>query len=325
MMRLKLLSTSILIVSALLLNGVRNAAAESPSQPNQRSQTKASAQQHDSVATPAPTIFNQATAAPASPDGAANVYKEYKQASPNGDFPSWLQAIGTIGLLIFAWCQMGLVRRTTKATETAAQATRDAVIATEKYVELTQQLTEATRQSAEFAKLALSVGRPYLTVTPTNVEPSGVGPRFAFVLRNDGNRPAIIKRIQVAMKWESLPACPTQERRLEVCSATSARRIHEYVLAPARDSREYAFWYEDSPPKLEMTELDDLLREIWSQRDKSGRELHLFGFIAYGDPAGSEYALEFCWNFTVFETLSTQFYLDIFLDQQTASPLPQNI
>jgi hypothetical protein len=301
----------ILILSALLLSTARNATAESPSQPNQSAQTETSAQQHDAVANPAATTLNQQTTKPAASSGTTNIYNQYQQSSPWGDFPTWLEAVASIGLVIFAYWQINFVKRTTTASEDAAKAARDAVIATQQYVELTKDLAATTKQSVDLARLSLSTERPYITVTPVNIVPTTVGARVNFTLRNEGRTPAIIKDIVAGLKWETYPDCPSFQKRRD---GVRSRRIHEYVLGTDRTSREYSSWYEDVPPELKMDDAAQLLKTILDQRDHSNRELHLFGFVLYADPAGAKYVVEFCWNITAFSSTEMQFYLDIFLD-----------
>ena len=311
----------LLIVSTLLLHAVNSRATESPSQPNQRSQAETAAQQHNAVASPPGTAIEQPTTVPTATSGTTNIYNEYKQSSPHGDFPTWLQAIASIGLAIFAFWQINFVKRTTTASENAAEAARDAVIATQQYVELTKDLAATTKQSVELARLSLSTERPYITVTPTLITPTLSGAKISFELRNDGNRPAIIKNIWAGIKWEQVPDCPSVDRRQ---TGVEARRIHDYVLAPGRTSKEYGLWYADGPPELRMLDNEELLEIIRGQREQSNRELHIFGFVTYRDPAEAEYVLEFCWKLAVFSALLVRFYLDIFADRHIPSASGEN-
>ncbi len=309
------LATSCLsMVLALALALSANAQSPNPSQPNQGAQAETSAQQHDAVTSEATTAVEQPTAVPTAASGTTNIYNQYKQSSPNGDFPTWLQAIASIGLAIFAFWQINFVKRTTTASENAAEAARDAVIATQQYVELTKDLAATTKQSVELARLSLSTERPYITVTPVSVTATSIGAEIRFTLRNDGNRPAIIKDIFADIGWEQKPNCPSIENRREHAGANS-RRIHEYVLAPGRLSREYLLFYNDEPPDLRMTDNAQMFQAIHDQRQQSNRELHMFGFILYSDPAETRYYLEFCWSLVVFAGLRDQFYLDIFVDR----------
>src|SRR5271166_176617 len=274
-------SCRVVLIIWILLLALNTRATENPSQPNQSAQAETSAEQHDAAAgSPAPTVLNEQTAEPTVASGATDIYNQYKQSSPHGDFPTWLQAIASIGLAVFAFWQINFVKRTTTASESAARAARDAVVATQQYVELTKELAETTKQSVDLARLSLSAERPYITITPITVLPSSRGPRFQFVLRNDGDRPAIIKQVFAGIKWEQLPACPSAETRR---AAVDTRRIHEYVLSPGRTSREYLLWYEDPPPDLNMTEPDELLSAIYQQKEQSNREMHFFGFVLYDD------------------------------------------
>jgi len=302
------------LLSLILLAAVNSRATESPSQPDQRSRAENAAQQHDAVASPAPTLIEEHSGEPSTTSGATSIYNQYKQSSPNGDLPTWLQAAASIGLVIFAFWQINFVKRTTTASEHAAQAARDAVVATQQYVELTKDLAATTKQSVELARLSLSTERPYITVTPVSIAPGIAGTEFRFTLRNDGNRPAIIKDIFADIRWAQKPNCPSLAVRREKAGANS-RRVHEYVLAPGRTSREYLLFYEDGPPDLRINDNEEMLQAIEGQREQSNRELHMFGFIFYNDPAETRYYLEFCWDLVVFAALRVEFYLDIFVDR----------
>lgn len=310
----------ILIASALLLNAARSATAESPSQQNQGRQAETSAQEHNAIADPTASTINQQTSKPTPTSGATYIYNQYQQSSPWGDFPTWLEAIASIGLAIFAFWQINFVKRTTTASENAAEAARDAVRATQQYVELTKELSETTKQSVELARLSLSTERPYITVTPVGLFPSASGARVNLALRNDGSRPAIIKNIYAHMAWEQRPDCPPLARRQELAGHNS-RRIHEYVIGSNnRTSREYSLWYADAPPELRMDEPEPLLHALYDQREQSNRELHIFGFVIYADPADNRYMLEFCWSAVSLVETKMDFYLDIFIDRVVNPP-----
>lgn len=302
------------MVLALGLSLSVSAQSVNPSEPNQSAQAETSAQQHDAVASPTASALNQSAAVVTTSSGATNIYNQYAQASPYGDLPTWLEAVASIGLVVFAYWQINFVKRTTTASENAAQAARDAVITTQQYVELTKDLAATTKQSVELARLSLSTERPYITVTPISITPSSSGAIFRFTLRNDGNRPAIIKDIFADVRWEQKPNCPPSAKRREKAGANS-RRVHEYVLAPGRTSREYILFYDDGPPDLTMIDNTKMLEAIIEQRDQSNREMHLFGFIFYNDPAETRYLLEFCWDLVAFSALRVEFYLDIFSDR----------
>jgi hypothetical protein len=115
------------IPSALLLNGVGTLRTESPIQLNQGNQTQNRAQQHDATADLSASVVQQPTAARAASSGGTYIHNQYKQSRLLGDFPTWLEAIATLLLVIFARRQMRFFRRSTDATEKAAEATRRAV------------------------------------------------------------------------------------------------------------------------------------------------------------------------------------------------------
>jgi hypothetical protein len=158
----------ILIVSALLLSGARNITAEGPSQPNQSTQTQTPANEHSSVPGPSVSSVHQPTAVATAKPSATYIYNQYKQTSPWGDVPTWLEAIATILLVIFAGRQMGSVKEAANAARDNADAAKDAVVSTKRYVEMTAQMVEATKQSARATELALNAERPYVFIEKQN-------------------------------------------------------------------------------------------------------------------------------------------------------------
>jgi hypothetical protein len=121
-----------LIALALLLSAA-SVTTESPSQPNQGTQTQSPAQQHSSTASPRMPALNQAAAKPTARKGRTNTDYECKQPGPWGDFPTWLEAIATLGLVGFAAWQMRLIKDAAVAAKNNAEAAKlqaDAAIKT---------------------------------------------------------------------------------------------------------------------------------------------------------------------------------------------------
>jgi hypothetical protein len=120
----KPLCALILIVSALLVSAACGASAESPSQPNQSTQTQTPAQQHNAIASPTASALNQSPAVPTGSASATYIYNQYKQSSRWGNVPAWLEAIATIGLLFFAGWQMSLIKAAAVAARDNAEAAK---------------------------------------------------------------------------------------------------------------------------------------------------------------------------------------------------------
>jgi hypothetical protein len=164
---LSLLSLALL---ALYLSA-RNVAAEGPSQPNQSTQTQTPAEEHSSVPSTSISPTYQPTAAPTPHYGTTYIYNEYYQTGPLGNLPTWLEAIATIGLLVFAGWEVDYVRRSTAATEIASKAASDNAIAA-------KDAAEATKRYAEVAKLALRAERPFLFIEEQSVHSHPIAKSF---------------------------------------------------------------------------------------------------------------------------------------------------
>lgn len=118
-------SVSILVASAMLLSAANGAPIESPNQPNQRTNGERKPDHQTAATTPSRSSINQPARTPSANQGATYVYNQYKESSPWGDVPTWLEAIATLGLLAFAAWQMGLIKA-------AAIAARDNAVAAKK-------------------------------------------------------------------------------------------------------------------------------------------------------------------------------------------------
>jgi len=97
--------------------------------------------------------------------GGTQTHNHDVQSSDGWNWPGWLQAGATLGLLIFAGWQMCFVRRSTKATEDAANAASDNAIASKAAAEASKQMAESSRESVQLAEDAIHTNRPHLFVT----------------------------------------------------------------------------------------------------------------------------------------------------------------
>jgi len=278
----KPLSVLILIASVFLLSAARNVTAEGPSQANQQTQTETPAQQHDTVTSPSPTVINEETAEPIAASGATNIYNQYKQSSPWGDFPTWLEAIATIGLLVFAGWQIAFIRRTTKATEDSAKAASENAVAA-------KDAAEATKKYAEVATRAFVSERPILIVVRMEQDPKQWGRHFrpSIYVRNCGNKPAIIERCttNTCKDDSNIPTAvgtPDYERGGEV-------PLQRTVLS---SNEEMTIAY--GVRMLSESEAAELLT--------MERRLVIFGKIWYRDPSGAwsdpPYTCPFYWYYS---------------------------
>jgi hypothetical protein len=211
------LETSCLsMVLALGLALSVNAQSGNPSQPNQSTNTEPHAQQHDAVASPTASALNQSAAVVTASTGATYIYNYYKQSSPCGDLPSWLEAIATILLVAVAGWQMGFIRRSTAATEEASKAARDNAFAA-------KESAKATEEYVKISERALvDVQRPWVLVFEVKW-PSGVFPMPAELdatprvvtmrisYKNFGPTPAWITDSFILMiKTENMDYLPTE-------------------------------------------------------------------------------------------------------------------
>ncbi len=174
---LKLSFLLILIGSALFLNGAGESTETPSTQQKQRAETKTSAQQHDSNPNPFESPIKQSPTKIAPESSTYNIQNYNYNPQDGGNLPAWLQAIGTIGLLIFAWWQMWFMRRATKATETAANAARDNAIAAKESAEtsktnvaISKVLADATVQSAHAAQRAAEAAQKSADVADTSLK-----------------------------------------------------------------------------------------------------------------------------------------------------------
>lgn len=194
------LSLAIIIVSALLLTAVSGENAETPkAQPNQNAYAQSPAQQHGSPSGASVSTPFQITSAPPANHRDTNTY-DYNYPAKNGwDWSGIIQAVATLGLLGFALWQMEFVRRSTIATENAANAARDNALAS-------KNAAAATEDYAKTQRLALVAQRPVLLVV--EVDHGFFDPKSredkTFVLTsakvtitNAGQGQAVIKRVMV--------------------------------------------------------------------------------------------------------------------------------
>ena len=294
------MSASILIVSALLLSGARNVTAKSPSQPNQSTQTPT--EEHSSVPSPSVSPLNQPTAAATAKPTATYIYNQYKQASPWGNVPTWLEAIATILLVIFAGRQLSSVKGAANAARDNADAAKDAAVSTKRYVEMTEQTVEAANQSARAAELALNIERPYVFIEKQSLAlrnlklPSGIAGPFSllapesieseathkgldptFILRNRGKGIAIIRDVRLRVMKVPYPALlsglPVSTGKFEVIARYSYL-IQQPVLGNGEMSDPYSALWLRVPI------------DVWREASKiAQRQIVLTIRVAYSDAA----------------------------------------
>lgn len=269
MKRPKLLSTLILIASALLLSAASNVTAEGPSEPNQRSKTQPSPQAYSQIASPTMTATLQPTATPTAQAGATYTYNEYKQSSPWGDLPTWLEAIATIGLVVFAFWQMDFVRRSTDSMEAATTAAGKAA-----------DTAERALIHAERAWLAFEVvDIQGLDHVRARIE------RLLPLLREPADSPTI-EIIKIRVRY-----------RLNNCGRTPARLIAgdiQFVCAnPTSLPQKPAYPHTETPESLMPPGLSatnsktiDLYPPGFEQFVEGRENLIIFGYVRYRDVVG---------------------------------------
>jgi hypothetical protein len=175
---------------AILLIGIKPRAARPEGNPNLTANVQ---KPQTGIGNPTASLAepSEPTASSAPRASYVGAYKQSQQ----GNLAAWLQAGGTLGLLIFACWQIGFMRRSTAATENAARAasdnanaSKDAAIATERYVEMTEQMAEAAKQSARAAELMLDSERPYVFVESQELRASKDIPLPALITGREGNQ-----------------------------------------------------------------------------------------------------------------------------------------
>jgi hypothetical protein len=187
-MKLQKLLTSLFALVLLALLQI-SAAAQTPSaQPQQSAPGENYPRQVSPISSAAPTPTLKNTPTPTTARGTTQSYYTYYYPEQVGNFSlaPWLEAISTFALVGFALWQMGFVRRSTSATETAATA---------------------AQKAAEAAEKALRADRPYLLIKAakldhfrTEHESASKAPvRVSFVLENFGKSPAIIEKIRARL------------------------------------------------------------------------------------------------------------------------------
>jgi hypothetical protein len=132
--------------------------------------------------------------------------------------PGIVEAVSTLGLLGFALWQMGFVRRSTTATENAANAASENAI--------------ASKTAAEATNKALRAERPYLLVEKINLygfppkPPSSLDDldsaitAATFTLKNYGKGPALIEDVVVKLSIVSELPGPKDFRECKEWKAT---------------------------------------------------------------------------------------------------------
>jgi len=201
-MKLQKLLTPIFIVGLLALLQV-SASAQTPSaQPSPNANSENLTQESNAAAGPTITATPESGAKPTAAQRNAQTYYYYAYPQERRDFPAYVEAFSTVGLLIFAAIQMWLANRSTKATEAAAKAALDTALASTK-------AAEASKQGAEASEKALRADRPYLLIKSATLEnfqneldafqkgdPAWGAPVCSnFGFENFGKSPAVIEKI----------------------------------------------------------------------------------------------------------------------------------
>lgn len=280
----KPLSALILIASALLLSAASSGATESASQPNQSSQTDTPAQQHNAISGPTVSALNKATAVPTTGAGATYIYNEHYYSSPFGNLPTWLEAVATIGLLIFACYQMRFVRSSTTAARDNASAAKEAAIATKEY--------------AKIAALALNAERPYVFVESQELNATEASPlprllggttapqepqmdiAVSFRLRNRGKGVAVIKDVRARLLITDGMYHPVGFRRKFVTAGKVSLRIAERVVGGGEGSEQIVARF-------------TILKTDWEKITHLNLYLLVAGLAVYGDVFRRLYTTKF--------------------------------
>jgi hypothetical protein len=272
------LCACILIVSALVLSAASESATPSP-KPDQASEARTPAEYNSRVASPSPTAIGQ----PAVKQPPSDLHvPRVLSAQAWGDFPGWLQAFATIGLLAFAWWQMWFVRRSTLATEEAAKAARTNAIAA-------KESADAANQYVKVATFALQSDRPFIFVTkflPHNFKPASEIknvfdlPFTNCTMTNYGKGPAIIDKViaKLEVTDQPLPIHPDFSDCREI-------RLVARPVVSATEPVEFQVWLDGG----QIT--DEIYRQLI---DVSGKfRISLRGVIRYHATFGSTWERTF--------------------------------
>jgi hypothetical protein len=297
----------VLIASALLLNAARNVTAEGPSQPNQSTQAQTESQQHNPIPSPPVSPLVQPSPAPPAQRREAVTDDQGREASPSGnDLPAWLEAIATILLVGFALWQMRFIRRSTAATENAANAARDnakaakdAAIATERYVEMTEQMVKATKQSAHATELALNAERPFVFVEVLTVsaaeamsylitgEPAPsdaqVDITVALSLNNQGKGVAVVNSLKVSLIIATSKLLENRTKPVPLYKRRSEQ--FEYRIISTEQVRQHRAFCTRVSAK------------IWEDVKRSRLRLLISGVFRYQDVFGRHFWTRYCFEY----------------------------
>ncbi len=281
-------NTNMFLLLVVILIGFPSGvnAAELPSaQPNQGASANDESKQGDhQAAKPKPANAQQGPTQTANP---SNYQIENYNYNPKygWDWSGIIQALATIGLVLFAGWQMVFVKRATKATEEAANAARNNAI-------VAKISAEATQKNAEAAELALKSDRPYLLVETAKLEGafkdeksheirerSEFRPRATFNFRNYGKGPALIETVVIGLRpMKEIPAPG---------DFTDCKEMSHTINAIMAEKR----W-------IIKTRLGDFL--TFSKVDYEAIRNGTIGIIAYGciqyrDVFKNPYETAFCW------------------------------
>ena len=295
-----------LALLSLLLLAVVSSAQTPRSQPQQRADTQRPTEKSNSVASPTPTAHVEPSPTVTTQASANYTYNYYYYSERSGDVAVWVQAFATVGLLLFAWWQLGFIRQGASATQKAANAasenavaSKDAALATKASAEAAQANAEAAKQGAEVARLGLLADRPYLLVRtgkhegcdpettaeielfPTRKVP--IPPCITLIIKNYGKGPALIDGI-----WSVL----------EILSENELRPVGDYTRCESQRIIEETIGADQSF-KLPVTGT----YVVWLSEDqrtgiKNGTlALVAYGYIVYRDVFEHSYKMGFCWIF----------------------------
>jgi hypothetical protein len=226
-----------------LLNGAKGESTETPKpQPKQSPSSEAKPQSSDQISSPTVAASIQSETTPTATICCAKTEAYYYPPKDSWDWPGIVEAISTLGLLLFAGWQMGFVRQSTKSMNVAAMAAREAA-----------DTAERALSHAERAWLAFEIvdiqGLNYVRARierlfPTLREPVDsptveiIKMRVSYRLNNCGRTPArlVAEDIQfICADPTSLPQEPVYSRKEAPeslmppgLSATNSRTVDLY-------------------------------------------------------------------------------------------------
>ena len=180
-------------------------------------QTQPAAQQTHPNSSTTPSSFNQFRASVPTNPSTTYAHYYYYYPEPSWNWPGWLEAIATIGLVFYSAFQFKYIRKSATAAAQAAIAAKEnadaarfaANIAREN-VELQKALANATTKSADAAEAALHANRPFLLITGMRSEKAETGYLYTIYvrIRNFGIGPADIQDYCIDAEFLDPPIPP---------------------------------------------------------------------------------------------------------------------